>query len=152
MILSPAVQELLRWATVPEQSSEKWWGCCAPFRGELGSHLTQCCLGRGLPLYQVASLSIQPFGHNRRGAKMGTAVPLSVKGAGSPSNTMWPEPRPTSIPSGCPFSCLELPLSVPGDLDLHLIHGSLGSPVCSTQTASRSVQPFFARLTTMTDR
>ena len=31
---------------------------------ELGPHLTQCGLGRGLPPYQVASWSIQPFGHN----------------------------------------------------------------------------------------
>jgi len=40
--------------------------CCAPFRwGELGPHLTQCSLGRGLPPYQLASSwSIQPFGHN----------------------------------------------------------------------------------------
>jgi len=30
------------------------WGC-APFGGELGSHLTQCRLGRGLPPYQAAS-------------------------------------------------------------------------------------------------
>jgi len=27
-------------------------------------------------------------------------VPLSMGGAGSPSNVMWPEPRPTSLPSG----------------------------------------------------
>jgi len=33
--------------------------CCAPFVGkELGPHLTQCGLGRGLPPYQVASWSI----------------------------------------------------------------------------------------------
>jgi len=32
--------------------------------GELGAHLTQYRLGRGLPPYQVASYSIQPFGHN----------------------------------------------------------------------------------------
>jgi len=31
---------------------------------ELGPHLTQCRLGRGLPPYQVAPWSIQPFGHN----------------------------------------------------------------------------------------
>ena len=31
---------------------------------ELGPHLTQCRLGRGLPPYQVASWFIQPFGHN----------------------------------------------------------------------------------------
>jgi len=32
--------------------------------GTLGHHLTQCGLGWGLPLYQVASWFIQPFGHN----------------------------------------------------------------------------------------
>ena len=32
----------------------KKWGGCAPL-GELGLHLTQCRLGRGLPPYQVAS-------------------------------------------------------------------------------------------------
>ena len=32
--------------------------------GDLGPHVTQCGLGRGLPSYQVASRSIQPFGHN----------------------------------------------------------------------------------------
>jgi len=32
--------------------------------GELGLHLTQCRLGRGLPPYQMASWSIQLFGHN----------------------------------------------------------------------------------------
>jgi len=37
-------------------------GCC----GGLGPHLTQCGVGWGLPLYQVASWSIQPFGHNCR--------------------------------------------------------------------------------------
>jgi len=41
------------------------WGCCAlSVRGELGPHLTRCRLGWGLPPYQVASWSIQPFGHN----------------------------------------------------------------------------------------
>jgi len=36
-------------------------GLLCPFPwGELGPHLTQCGLGRSLPLYQVASLSIQP--------------------------------------------------------------------------------------------
>jgi len=37
-----------------------------PFEGGAGlppNHLTQCSLGQGLPMYQVAS-SIQPFGHN----------------------------------------------------------------------------------------
>jgi len=39
--------------------------------GELGPHVTQCGLGRGLPSYQVASWSVQPFGNNRHGLKIG---------------------------------------------------------------------------------
>jgi len=44
----------------------KSWGCCAPyFWGRwVTPHLTHCRRGRGLPPYQVASWSIQPFGHN----------------------------------------------------------------------------------------
>jgi len=45
-----------------------------PLPGELGPHLTQCGLGRGLSPYQVASWSIQPFGHYI-GRKLG-AIPL----------------------------------------------------------------------------
>jgi len=48
------------------------------------------------PPYQMASWSIQPFGHNRHGPKIGGYAPLG--GAGSPSNTIWPMPRPTYIP------------------------------------------------------
>ena len=49
-------QQLLRWATVPEQSGG---GAVVPLSvGELGPNLTQCGLGRGLQPYQVASLSI----------------------------------------------------------------------------------------------
>jgi len=39
-----------------------------------------------------------------------------------------------------------------GDLDSYLIHGSLSPPESSTQTASPSVQPFFAGLTNVADR
>jgi len=63
------------------------------------------------PTYEVASM--QSFGHYRHGPRLirtkattasinfesGAAVPLSV-GSWYPCNTMWPEPRPTSIPSG----------------------------------------------------
>ena len=70
-----------------------------PFVGELVPHLTQCRLGRDLPLYKVVSWCIQPFGHNTYGPKMG-AVPLFWGGVGSLSNKMSPGPRPTSLPSG----------------------------------------------------
>jgi len=42
-------------------------GGCAPFRGSCNPYLTQHCLGPGLPSYQVAPWSIQPFGHNQGG-------------------------------------------------------------------------------------
>jgi len=38
-------------------------------------------------------------GHNRHGPERGGAVPLS-RSAGNPSNTMWPAPMSTSVPSG----------------------------------------------------
>ena len=47
-----------------------------PLLGELGPHLTQCGLGRGLPLYQVASSFIQLFDHNRYGPKSGGCAPF----------------------------------------------------------------------------
>ena len=48
-----------------------------------------------------------------------------------------------SPPQNCPFPW--------GDVDPHVIHGSLCPPESTTQTASRSVQPFFAELTSVTD-
>jgi len=38
-------------------------GVLLSFRGALGTRLIQCGLRRCVLLYQVASLSIQPFGH-----------------------------------------------------------------------------------------
>jgi len=79
---------------------EPKFGGCAPWGLELGPHLTQCCQGRGLPSYQVmASWSIQPFGHIKHGPKIGGCA-LFGRGSWSPSGTVWPGPRPTSIPSG----------------------------------------------------
>ena len=87
-----------RLATIDMVRKEGGW--CAPYGAELCLHLPQCGLGRSLPPCQVASWSIQPFGHNRHGPKSGGGVlwPF-LWGAGSPSNTMWPGPRPTAIPS-----------------------------------------------------
>ena len=67
-------------------------------RGELGPRPIQCGLRRGLLRYQVASSSIQPFGHNRHGPKIGWGVPFSLGWAGSPSKTKSPGPRPTGLP------------------------------------------------------
>ena len=75
-------------------------GGCVPFgEGELGLHLTQCRVGRRLPPYQAASSSLQPFGHNRRGLKIGGLCPLFGDGELGPHNTAWPGPRPTCMPS-----------------------------------------------------
>ena len=57
---------------------------------------------RHIPPCQVPSRSIQPFGHNKYGPKIrGGLRPLYGEGgAGSPSNTKSPGPRPIAIPSG----------------------------------------------------
>ena len=96
--------------TEPPQFSAHFYcdetaGCIKmPLGMELRPHLTQSHLGRGLPTIQVASLSIwtiQPFGHNRKGRKLGGGcAPFLWRGAGSPSNTMSPGQMPTSVPSG----------------------------------------------------
>jgi len=39
-------------------------------------------------------------GHNRRGPKRGALLCLFSSIAGNPSNTKWPGPRSTSVPSG----------------------------------------------------
>jgi len=44
----------------------------------------------------------------------------------------------------CP-SKLSLPMGDLADSGPHLIHGSLGPPESSTQTVSRSLNPFFQR-------
>jgi len=71
----------------------------SPFFGEVGPHLTQCRLGRGLSPYQVASWSIQPFGHNRHGP---TTTRKPRKGAdGHRRQDARPRyflPRPTPMP------------------------------------------------------
>jgi len=43
---------------LPQQTWAKNFGGSAPFEGELGPHLTQCGLGRGLPPCQVSFRSI----------------------------------------------------------------------------------------------
>jgi len=80
----------------------KWWSC-ALFGGDLGPHVTQCGLGRVLPLYQLESCSTQTFCHNRHRPKnRGGCCALfgGWGGAGSQSNTTLPELRPTSVSSG----------------------------------------------------
>jgi len=42
----------------------------------------------------------RPFGHNRHGTKIGGVCPIGGGVGWSPSNIMWPRPRPTSLPSG----------------------------------------------------
>jgi len=77
-------------------------GCYAPFvgeGGELGPHVTQCGLGWGLPPYQMASYTDADNACTHKFWNCGAAVPLSIGEAESPSNTMWPGPRPTCMPS-----------------------------------------------------
>jgi len=43
---------------------------------------------------------MQPFGHNKRGPEIEGGCCSPFGEAESPSDTMWPGPRPTSVPSG----------------------------------------------------
>jgi len=75
-------------------------GGCAPFGGgRAGFPCNTICLGQGLPSYQVASWSIQPFGHKGHGPKIGRLCPFGGGGTGSPPNTIWSRPRPTCVSS-----------------------------------------------------
>jgi len=98
----------------------KGGGALCPFCGGAGSPSSTCGVDRALLPYQVAYSSTQPFGHNIHGPKTGGCAPFSggelrphlgqklggrlcrffLGGAGSPSNTKSPVPRPTSTQSG----------------------------------------------------
>ena len=67
---------------------QKLGGCA--LLGELGPHLTQCVLGRGLPPDQLIQPAVWP---QQTWAENWRTVPLCGGGVGSPSNTMWPGPR-----------------------------------------------------------
>jgi len=57
----------------------------------------------GLNIEQLLSSSWdgRPYGHNRHRPKSGRGLMCPfLGGAGSPSNTVWPRLRPTSVPSG----------------------------------------------------
>jgi len=58
-----------------------------PLLGGAGFPSNTVSLGRGLPPYQVASWSIQPFHHNRHGPTIGVCAPF-LGGAGSPSDSV----------------------------------------------------------------
>jgi len=65
------LQQQLRWATTwLQQTWAKSRGAVPLWWRELGPHLTKCGLGPGAPSNQMASSSIQPFGHNRHGPKI----------------------------------------------------------------------------------
>jgi len=73
----------------------------SPTAGTTSNTLWPTGLCRGLLPYQVACSSIQPFGHDRHGPKIGWGgCALFLEVAESPSNTKSPEPRPISIPTG----------------------------------------------------
>ena len=71
-----------------------------------GPHLTQSRLGRGLLPYVPCGILIHAvILPHQKGAENWGLCPLGRGNAGSPSNTVWPRPRPTCVPSfilSCP--------------------------------------------------
>ena len=52
------------------------------------------------PTFLTSGILIRfAFGHNRYGPKIEGCAPLGKGDLGSPSNTLWPGPRPTCMPS-----------------------------------------------------
>ena len=95
------ISAVLRWAAVwPHQTWAAKWRYCPPFQGEVDPHLRQCGLGQGLPPYQVASWSTSRLATTDMGPKLGGCAPLGEGSWVSPSNSMSPGPRSTSLPSG----------------------------------------------------
>jgi len=73
-------------------------GGCAPLGGrKLGSHLAQCRLGRHLPRTKWHLDQFSRLATTDMGRELGGCAHLG--GAGSPSNTVWPGPRHTCMPS-----------------------------------------------------
>jgi len=62
---------------------------------------TQCYCGQSVKLLNKSSAVAEmgDGGHNRHGPKRGGCC-APFAGAGTPSSTMWPGPRSTSVPSG----------------------------------------------------
>jgi len=73
---------------------------CTPFRGELRPHITQRRLGRCLPPVPSGTLIHQAVWAQRTLAENWGLCPFRGGGTGSPSNTVSPRRRPTSVPSG----------------------------------------------------
>ena len=96
--------------------------------GDMDPHPSYDSLGPSEPIIHTVSLSVQPFCTDDRTVSLYFTTRRQI----SPS---------------------KLPLPM-GDLDPHVIHGSLDLPKPLTQTASHSVQPFLqgSRVTCVTDR
>jgi len=127
-------------------------GLCPFFGGELGPHLAQYGLGRGLPPYQVAFWSIQPFGHNRHQPKIGGVPPFlgTREWAGShPTRAgptynakcyLDPSSRLAAVDMGRRLGgCAPLE---EGELGPHLTQCGQGRDLPACQVSSSSIQPF----------
>jgi len=124
-----------------------------PLSRELGFRLTQCGLGRGLLPYQVASSSIQPFGHNRHQLKTegcalfrwGELRPHLTQcrlGRGLPPYQVasW-SMKPFGLNTYGPKIGGSAPLGE-GELDSHLTQCVQGQGLPACQVSSWFVQPF----------
>jgi len=103
------------------------------FECRRGPHLIHDSLSPYEPTTQTEYRLVQPFLHSSpQRVLLLQSVPILYNIIGRPFS-----------PQNCPF---------PWGYEPHLTHGSLGPPEFSTQTEFRSVEPFFAGLTTVTDR
>ena len=128
---------------------------CSSAWGYLDHHLIRCSLGPAESKSQTASRSVQPFLQGRRTWTVQSYSP-GCANVHPVYNTCFIWPTRTVSRSVQPFlhssrqsvvghaRACPSPENYPftlGDLDPHLIHGSLGPSESQLQTASRSVEP-----------
>jgi len=142
----------------------------APSHGGSGPHLTHASLDRPESITKTAcrlvfctvhvrmsGVSEHTFPPSKLSLTIGISIPISNSGSLGPPDSavsiqngistgsaVLYSSRACTAESRSLYNGRHSPKIAPfhGDLNLHLTHGSLGPPKLSTQTASRSVQPF----------
>jgi len=135
---------LIHPAVCPQQTWAKNWWLCPIFWGGSPCHTMWLWPGPT----SVASGSIQPFGHNRHGPKIGGCARFFAgEGAGFLSNTTSPGPRSTSVPT-LPSGILMHPTVWPQYMDRTLAAAFWGGEL-TQRRLGRGLPPYQVATTDM---
>ena len=82
-----------------QRTLDKIRGCAPLGEAKPGPHLTHSCLAEAYLHTKWHLDTSSRLSTIKMSRKRGALPPSGRRGAGSPSSTMWPGPRPTSMPS-----------------------------------------------------